>query len=173
MAIVGVFIAVYRGSILVQGIITTHMHVLQKKGLANDFIVADLAPGGLDDKFCVAVLPGDAELVELGSGRSFAGRGYTALSNASSHLSTNAYSNTSEDWTQLEMKESDSERPVTSLLDSPEQEGRIIVPSIVNPIHTIAESNLPSSPTASYREINRLSNITANQERELAKLGLL
>ena len=35
-------------------------------GLANDFIVADLAPGGDDGKFSVAMLTPENEMMELG-----------------------------------------------------------------------------------------------------------
>ena len=42
MAIVGVFVVVYLGSKLVNEVVRTHISVLQKRGLAKDYIVADL-----------------------------------------------------------------------------------------------------------------------------------
>ena len=41
-AFVGAIAAVFAGSLFMQRVISSHVHVLQKKGLANDFIVADL-----------------------------------------------------------------------------------------------------------------------------------
>jgi len=42
LAIVGIFVMIYIGSKFVNQVIRTHMKVLQKRGLAEDFIVADL-----------------------------------------------------------------------------------------------------------------------------------
>lgn len=41
-ALVGAIAAVFAGSLFMQRVISSHVHVLQKKGLANDYIVADL-----------------------------------------------------------------------------------------------------------------------------------
>lgn len=44
LVLVGLFVAVFAGIALVSSIVTRHTHILQKQGLAKDFIVADLAP---------------------------------------------------------------------------------------------------------------------------------
>jgi hypothetical protein len=41
-AFVGAIAAVFAGSLFMQRVISSHVHILQKKGLANDYIVADL-----------------------------------------------------------------------------------------------------------------------------------
>ena len=42
MAIVGVFVVAYLGSKLVNEVVRAHISVLQKRGLAKDYVVADL-----------------------------------------------------------------------------------------------------------------------------------
>ena len=41
-AFIGAVVAVFAGSLFIQRVISAHVHVLQKRGLASDFIVADL-----------------------------------------------------------------------------------------------------------------------------------
>ena len=41
-AFIGAVVAIFAGSLFIQRVISTHVHVLQKRGLASDFIVADL-----------------------------------------------------------------------------------------------------------------------------------
>lgn len=42
LAIVGIFVMIYMGSKFVNAIVRSHINVLRKRGLAEDFIVADL-----------------------------------------------------------------------------------------------------------------------------------
>lgn len=41
-AFIGAVVAIFAGSLFIQRVISIHVHVLQKRGLASDFIVADL-----------------------------------------------------------------------------------------------------------------------------------
>jgi hypothetical protein len=54
---VGVFVAIYFGSVLIRNIIASHSHYLYKRGLADEIIVADLLPGGIEEFSVVSTLP--------------------------------------------------------------------------------------------------------------------
>ena len=43
LAVVGAFVAIFAGAVFLNQIVQSHVHMLQKKGLAHDYIVADLA----------------------------------------------------------------------------------------------------------------------------------
>ena len=49
LAFIGVFVSAFAGVLYVSQITTKHLHVLQKRGLAADFIVRDLGEGASED----------------------------------------------------------------------------------------------------------------------------
>ena len=79
MAVVGMFVTVYLGSKLVNEVMRTHISVLQKRGLAEEFIVADLESTPTSQHMSPASAP-QVSSSGSGNGSGSGSRAYETLS---------------------------------------------------------------------------------------------
>lgn len=170
MAIVGVFVVVYVGSQMVNEVIRTHISVLQKRGLAKDFIVADLEEDGTTVNGVVNVMH-DAEDED---------------DDQDDHAKNNGIHNNNDGKRYSALKTND----VTDTAVVSGAAGDTTATTQSHSLHrdedleaaaTVALTPMPSAPqmvslssgSSTLRRRNHRSNLSESQRSELIRLGLV